>query len=52
MVSIRSRGCVLWGGKFLRNVGLPRANLQLQLKMLTYNLKRLCWLKNNGVVAF
>lgn len=40
------------GGKFLRCVGLLRANLQLHLKVLTYNLKRLCWLKNNGVAVF
>ena len=40
------------GGKFLRSVGLPRVNLQLHLKVLTYNLKRMCWLKNNGEVAF
>lgn len=40
------------GGKLLRCVGLARATLQLQLKVSTYNLKRLCWLKKAGIVAF
>lgn len=40
------------GGKFLRCIGLERATLQLQLKAATYNLKRLCWLKEAGVGAF
>lgn len=40
------------GGKCLRSIGLGRATLLLHLKAATYNLKRLCWLKEAGVMAF
>jgi len=37
------------GGKMLRCIGLQRATLQLQLKVATYNLRNLSWLKEAGV---
>lgn len=40
------------GGKALRTIGLARANLQLHWKVATYNLRRLCSLKECGVTAF
>jgi len=40
------------GGKALRTIGLARANLQLHWKATTYNLRRLCSLKECGVTAF
>lgn len=40
------------GGKTLRSIGLDRADLQLNLKAATYNLKRLCSLKTCGILAF
>ena len=40
------------GGKGLRTIGLARANLQLHWKAAVYNLRRLCSLKECGVVAF
>lgn len=40
------------GGKGLRSIGLARATLQLNLKAATYNLRRLCSLKNCGILAF
>jgi IS5 family transposase len=38
-------------GKGLRCVGLARAVLQINLKAATYNLRRLCTLKNSGVAS-
>lgn len=40
------------GGKSLRCIGLERATLQLNWKVATYNLRRLCSLKTNEIVAF
>jgi IS5 family transposase len=40
------------GGKGLYCIGLARANLQLNLKAATYNIRRLCRLKTCGIVAF
>jgi IS5 family transposase len=37
------------GGKGLRCIGLDRANLQLNFKAATYNLRRLCSLKTCGI---
>lgn len=45
-------GLAQMGGKLLRSIGLTRATLNLHLKALTYNLKRLSYLKEAGVAAF
>lgn len=40
------------GGKALRSIGLARATLHLNWKAATYNLRRLCSLKDMGPAAF
>lgn len=40
------------GGKALRSIGLARATLHLHWKAATYNLRRLCALKEMGAAAF
>ncbi len=40
------------GGKALRSIGLARATLHLNWKAATYNLRRLCSLKEVGAAAF
>lgn len=37
------------GGKGLRSIGLARATLQLNFKVATYNLRRLCSLRTGGI---
>lgn len=38
------------GGKFVRTIGLARAEFDLTLKAIVYNLRQLCTLKESGVV--
>ena len=45
-------GLAQMGAKVLRSIGLPRATLQLNWKVATYNLQRLCYLKQAGIEAF
>ena len=40
------------GGKILRTIGLAHAEFGLDLKAAVYNLRRLCTLKEGGVVPF
>ncbi|AKK25011.1 hypothetical protein MB84_30105 (plasmid) [Pandoraea oxalativorans] len=40
------------GGKALRSIGLARATLRLHWKAATYNLRRLCSLKQAGPRPF
>lgn len=40
------------GGKMLRSIGLARATLHLNWKAVTYNLRRLCYLKEASFSAF
>ena len=40
------------GGKALRSIGRARATLHLNWKAATYNLRRLCSLKDVGPAAF
>jgi len=37
------------GGKCLRSIGLDRATLHLNWKTATYNMRRMCYLKNAGI---
>ena len=43
-------GLAQLGGKVVRSVGLPRATLQLNWKVAVYNLQRLVYLKEAGVL--
>jgi IS5 family transposase len=45
-------GLAQLGGKALRSIGLARATLHLNWKVATYNLKRLCYLKEARIEAF
>jgi IS5 family transposase len=40
------------GGKFIRTIGQARANFAMTMMAASYNLKRLVYLKQAGVVAF
>ena len=41
---------VAMGGKLLRSIGLARAEFGLSIKATVYNLRRLCTLKEGGIV--
>ena len=45
-------GLAQLGRKALRSIGLAHATLHLNLKAVTYNLRRFVYLKEAGVVAF
>lgn len=45
-------GMAQLGGKILRSIGLARATLHLNWKAATYNLRRLCYLKEAHFSAF
>jgi IS5 family transposase len=45
-------GLTRLGGKAVRSIGLPRPTLHLHRKVAAYNLQRLVYLKEAGIVAF
>lgn len=45
-------GMAQLGGKVLRSIGLARAALHLHCKAATYNLRRLCYLREAKILAF
>ncbi len=45
-------GLTQMGDKVLRSIDLARATLHLNWKVTTYNLQRLCYLKEAQIVSF